>query len=174
MSHKKIPKSRLARCIKESRENWRETALRRQQKIRKLESKIRDLTNALNKWKNRAKEAECQLHQKDASESSSSYRTDLVPMPKGMKREIDECALSPPTGHIYPVFIIQLAIQQIIYALNSLRGCQKNFEIFSQFFPVQTPNFNTIRNWLLRLGLYQLLLCPLGYKKNRNVVQIGL
>lgn len=149
------PRSRLERRLEESRENWKETALQRQQKIRKLEIKVRDLTKSREKWKKRAIEAEQELRRlKKGATSSDSNVNDEEHTKR--EAEIDPLALSVPTGHIYPVFIIQLAIQQVIHGLVSLRGCQKNFEIFSRFFDVQTPNFNTVRNWLFRLGLYEL------------------
>lgn len=62
-------------------------------------------------------------------------------------------ALLAPKGHSYPVFVIQLAVQQIIQGFNSLRGCQLNFELFSQFFELATPSFSSVRNWLYRIGL---------------------
>ena len=64
-----------------------------------------------------------------------------------------------PKGHCYLVYIIQTAIQFLIYGLNSLRGIEKTFEILSLHWKCSTasiPNFNTIRQWTLRLGLYEL------------------
>ena len=60
----------------------------------------------------------------------------------------------PPAHHTYPVFIIQLAVQQVIYAGLSLRGCERHFELLTQFFYLPTPCFSSIRQWLLRIGLY--------------------
>ena len=62
--------------------------------------------------------------------------------------------LLPPAHHTYSVFIIQLAVQQVIYAGLSLRGCERNFELLAQFFYWPTPCFSSIRQWLLRIGLY--------------------
>lgn len=44
MKELKSSSSRLVRLFKQSRENWKETALERQQKLRALEIKIRDLS----------------------------------------------------------------------------------------------------------------------------------
>lgn len=44
----------------------------------------------------------------------------------------------------------------MISGLNSLRGIAKTFEILSIHQAEQSPSFNTIRQWVLRLGLYEL------------------
>jgi hypothetical protein len=44
----------------------------------------------------------------------------------------------------------------LISGLNSLRGIAKTFKILSIYQAEQSPNFNTIRQWVLRLGLYEL------------------
>lgn len=59
-------------------------------------------------------------------------------------------------GHLYPVFLIQLAIAQIIVACTSFRGVHKSFELWSQFIAMGTPSFSSIRQWVLRVGLYVL------------------
>lgn len=59
-------------------------------------------------------------------------------------------------GHYYPVYVIQLAIQLIIQSLTSLRGVEKTLELLSNWWQVPTPDFSSIRQWGLRLGLYEL------------------
>lgn len=59
-------------------------------------------------------------------------------------------------GHHYPVFIIQIAIQLLIQGLNSLRGVEQTFEILGQFWQWPIPDFTSVRQWGLRLGLYEL------------------
>jgi hypothetical protein len=54
------------------------------------------------------------------------------------------------------VYTIFLAIKFLISGLNSLRGSAKTFEILSIHQSNRSPNFNTIRQWILRLGLYEL------------------
>ena len=149
---------KLVRLFKKSRDAWKEKAIQRQKKIKALGIKVRDLIKSREYWKRRAKQAERELKQlkgtkKDGSNDDS---TKANPSEKEKAKETCKTALSTPAGHVYPVFIIQLAIQQVIESLSSLRGCQKNFSLFSQFFSIQTPTFNTIRNWVFRLGLYEL------------------
>ncbi|MGK7877772.1 MAG: hypothetical protein AB4426_32045, partial [Xenococcaceae cyanobacterium] len=61
-----------------------------------------------------------------------------------------------PAQYAYPLFIIQLAIQQRIISFSSWRAIEKNFKLWAQFFPFPTPDFTTIRQWFLKLGLFEL------------------
>lgn len=61
MKELKSSSSRLIRLFKQSRENWKETALLRQQKLRALDIKVRDLSLSRENWKKRAMKAEKEL-----------------------------------------------------------------------------------------------------------------
>jgi hypothetical protein len=161
MKDYKSPVSRLARLFKKSRDGWKKRAKQKQKKVRALEVKVRDLTKSREQWKAKAKAAQQELreikkeqksNQTEANQEDEATESKPAPLSAGTS----EIALSAPAGHLYPVFIIQLGIQQIIHGLSSLRGCQKNFELLAQFFELQTPSFSSIRGWLFRLGLYQL------------------
>ena len=54
MKEFKSSPSRLIRLFKQGRENWKKIALERQQKLRALEIKVRDLSQSREKWKQRA------------------------------------------------------------------------------------------------------------------------
>ncbi|OKH28234.1 hypothetical protein NIES2101_43715 [Calothrix sp. HK-06] len=64
MNEFKSPVSRLARLFRQSRDNWKEKALVKQEKLRTLEIKVRDLSLSRENWKKRAMEAEEQLRSK--------------------------------------------------------------------------------------------------------------
>ena len=49
---------------------------------------------------------------------------------------------------------MMLGIKQVIHGLSSLRGSERTFSIFSQFFDVPIPSFNSMRSWVFRVGLY--------------------
>lgn len=49
-----------------------------------------------------------------------------------------------------------LAVGQIISSLSSFRGVQKTFKLFDSIFNLPTPAYTSIRNWVLKLGLYEL------------------
>ncbi|BDA72622.1 hypothetical protein CAL7716_067880 [Calothrix sp. PCC 7716] len=64
MNEFKSPVSRLARLFRLSRDNWKEKALDKQERLRALEIKVRDLSLSRKNWKKRAMEAENQLRSK--------------------------------------------------------------------------------------------------------------
>jgi hypothetical protein len=179
----KTAADRLVRYFEKSRDAWKARALQKQQQIRSLEIRVRDLSISRDYWKKKAKEAEKAQRETSKKEHSSRKNEpketdeDKLSLPeksidltedKVIEGELIESnraiavlekkntLLLPPAHHTYPVFIIHLAIQQMIYAGTSLRGCERNFELFAQFFCLPIPGFSSIRQWLLRIGLYLL------------------
>lgn len=59
-------------------------------------------------------------------------------------------------GHHYNVETIQKAIKQTIDSGSSLRGVENNFKLDVSDEEVSTPSFSSVRNWLGRIGLYEL------------------
>ncbi len=59
-------------------------------------------------------------------------------------------------GHHYNVETIQKAVKQTIDSGSSLRGVENNFKLDVSDEEVSTPSFSSVRNWLLRIGLYEL------------------
>lgn len=165
MSEYKSPVSRLARLFKRSRDKWRERAQAHQKRVRALETKVRDLSHSRAHWKQKAKQAQ----------------QELAALQAQVKGQVEPPAASPEEaaegddeadrlqggrgqrarGHHYPVEVVQLGIDQIIHSLNSLRGSQKTFELFSQHLGGAVPSFSSIRHWLLRVGLYELTQRPM-------------
>ena len=70
MQEFKSPVSRQARLFRKGRALWKQKALDRQQKIRALEIKIRDLSSSRQNWKQRALEAELQLKKQKDGETT--------------------------------------------------------------------------------------------------------
>lgn len=160
MKNFKSPTSRLVRLFQKSRDNWKASSAAKQKRIKVLEIKIRDLTESRDYWKKTAKTTQREL---------SFIKNQPALVPKNSEKtteranavEVIESVLetSIPKGHVYPVSLISLAIQQLIQGQVSFRGCQLNFELFSPFFKFEltkTPSFSNIRNWLYRIGLYAL------------------
>lgn len=63
MSNYKSSPRRLAHFFEESRNGWKEKALKRQEKLRSADIKVRDLTKSRDKWKQEANEANKRLTQ---------------------------------------------------------------------------------------------------------------
>ncbi len=144
---------RLARLFKKGRDMWKKRALEKQKKLRAMQTKVRDLSKSRDQWKERAIQAEQILKQSEPK--SELQKGELIKNANPCIMD-DGTVLLTPGGHHYSVCTIQLAVQQITESLTSFRGAQRNFEIFSQFFNIQTPGFAIIRVWMLRLGLYNL------------------
>lgn len=49
-----------------------------------------------------------------------------------------------------------LGIRQVIHGLTSMRGSERTFQLFSDFFNVPVPSFNSIRSWIYRFGLHMM------------------
>ena len=152
--------SRLVRLFQNSRDNWKARSADKQKRIRALEIKVRDLTKSRDYWKQVALtgQVESSIPQTVETDELENSAKNLDP-PEEIKEPEMERSISVPKGHVYPVLVIQLAIQQLIQGLASLRGCQLNFDWFSPFLEfklTKTPSFSCIRNWLYRIGLYAL------------------
>ena len=48
-------------------------------------------------------------------------------------------------------------MEQVIEGGNSYRGVATTMEIFSRSYYTECPQYNSIRNWVGRIGLYELL-----------------
>ncbi len=129
---------RLARFFKKGRDMWKERALEKQKKLRAMQTKVRDLSKSRDSWKERAIQAEQVL--KQSGSKSEVQKGELMDNARPFIMN-DGTALLNPEGHHYSVCTVQLAIQQITESLTSFRGAQRNFELFSQFFNLQTPCF---------------------------------
>jgi hypothetical protein len=60
------------------------------------------------------------------------------------------------SGHHYNVETIQKAVKQTIDSGSSLRGVEKNLKLDVSDEEISTPSFSSVRNWLGRIGLYEL------------------
>ena len=131
--------SRLVRYFKQSRDKWKKRAKERQKKVRALETKVRDLSRSRAHWKQTAKQAQRELkqHQAEQDEAGQSVENEAEPEVEA-SQEADK--VSRASGHHYPVYVVHLALGQILHSLNSLRGSQKTFELFSQYFAVDSPS----------------------------------
>ena len=97
----------------------------------------------------------------ESSKSSDVARAVQVSVELG---ETPERGKTRPYRHSYLLYTILLAIKFLISGLNSFRGIAKTFEILSidwadsasKKSSQKSPNFNTIRQWVLRLGLSEL------------------
>lgn len=149
--------SRLVRIFKKSRDQWKQRASEKQKKIRSLEIRVRDLSQSRDKWKQRAKASEQELREiKTEQESSSADISDSSDGEPVFHPTAEASDLFPPANHMYPLFVIWLAIHLVTYALSSIRGSERIFDLFARYFDIPTPSSDIIRKWIFRVGLYEL------------------
>jgi len=150
------------RDLNRSRSQWKEKAKQAQHELAQLKEQL-----AKDEEKKAALEAKQERHPQqeltEHKEQSAAEKTG-----RNAKRFLHQkeeegkvvCATGEEwhraAGHHYPAEIVQLGIEQVTHSLNSLRGTQKTFALFNRYFKVGTPSYNSIRSWMLRVGLYEL------------------
>jgi len=142
MEKGKSAEKKLTKWLIESRDSWKEKALLRQKELRAFEVKTRDLENSRDNWKERAKKAEKELKKKEElkAESKKSVLVNKI----------------RAKGHHYPVKTIKLSIEKRIKGCNSLRGVETDWKLGSEEEEKATPCYSSIREWLGRVGLFEL------------------
>ncbi len=149
-----MPVSRQIRYLRGSRDNWKQNAAKKQRKIREYEQTIRSLKISRDNWKTRAKKAEKRVKELENKLEKQEPKKSKISEERASEILIKN--LAQVQRHHYTVQTIQVSIQQIIEAGNSYRGVAKTLKIFSQSFKIESPHYSTIRQWLGRIGLYEL------------------
>lgn len=158
LSEYKSSDKRLVMVFKDSRERWKKNAAIKQKKLRSLSVKARDLSISRDSWKAKAKELEAEnrrLKQEIETLKKTSFLLNCSSIGELKSESANELQVAP-RGHVYPLGVVRLAIEQVILSLSSFRGVQKTFELFAQLFNLPIPSYTSIRNWVFKLGLYEL------------------
>lgn len=158
LSEYKSSDKRLVMVFKDSRERWKKNAAIKQKKLRSLSVKARDLSISRDSWKAKAKELEAEnrrLKQEIETLKKTSFLLNSSSIGELKSESANELQVAP-RGQVYPLGVVRLAIEQVILSLSSFRGVQKTFELFAQLFNLPIPSYTSIRNWVFKLGLYEL------------------
>jgi hypothetical protein len=138
--------------LNESRNNWKQKALYRQQELRCAGRKIRDLEKSREKWKKEAKKKEKILKELEKENQQ-------------LKRKNTEIIVEEkPKKHQYSLSQIAISVNEVVESGNSFRGASKNWQIFMDnngeiekiFGREKLPSYSVIRTWWSRLGLFEL------------------
>lgn len=156
MKNYKTSVERLARIFKKGRDSWKARAAEKQKKLRALEIKVRDLSNSRDYWKERAKAAEEERKNEQKSVVSHTQENLLVGEVVKEGELVTEENLEAPHCHVYPLFVMRLAIESVINVLTGFRGGKRNLEMISGLIQFSTPSMSTVRYWTYRLGYYLL------------------
>jgi len=147
MANFKSSYSRLARIFEKSRNQWKDKATERGQRIRALEVKVRDLEKSRALWKNRALDLESSEQPPDPAESPKETTTHDV-------TKVDDERLTP-YNHQFSLLMIRLSIE-LQLAHISLRGTCRVLELFDWALLEKRPTYPTVQNWTCRYALYLL------------------
>ncbi len=157
-SNSKMPISRQLRYEKQCRDNWKEKAAEKQQKIREYVQTTRALKKSRDHWKTKAKAAEQRNKEleKQLAELSSSSPQSSPSQSSDNSDDISDDHDDNIPHHHYTVSTISVVVKNIIHLGHSYRSTAKTMEIFSAYSSLQTPHYSSVKNWVERLGLYQL------------------
>ena len=155
-----------------SRDGWKERAAKKQEEIKRLRVTVRDLINSREQWKRRAKELQQQveaLQQANAASLGDSSAwlffggvdevaasPDSQPTSSSSFQPITAADLRSAKGHVYPLFLVRLALTWVCDAHNSYRAASLIFSTLTGLGIASGPCAETIRLWLLRVGLFLL------------------
>ncbi|WP_199273254.1 hypothetical protein [Microcystis aeruginosa] len=151
----KMPVSRQIRYLRRSRDNWKENAAKKQEKIREYEQTIRVLSNSRENWKTQAKEAKKRIKELE-KKIEELERQDRKEKDSQLLEVLGENPLKI-SGHHYTAQTIQISVQQIIEAGNSYRGVATTMKILFQSSSIKSPHYSSIRQWVERIGLFELM-----------------
>lgn len=160
----KMPVNRQIRYYKQSRDNWKQNAAKKQLKIREYVQLTRALKLSRDNWKTKAMQAK---HKADeATQKVKELERKLKQLdPSYDSDPSEDDDFSPPSSekaphHHYPISTISIAVQQFIHVGTSFRGISKTFRLFSHSSSSPLPHYTTIKQWVERLGLYALEYYP--------------
>ena len=150
----KMPVSRQIRYLRGSRDNWKQNSAKKQQKIRQYEQTIRSLKISRDNWKMRAKEAEKKVKELEGQQEKQEEKKSQISESNRSQILIEN--MTSVRGHHYNLETIQVCVKQVLEAGNSYRGVSQTMKIFAENFNIESPHYSSIREWLERIGLYEL------------------
>ncbi|GFE72278.1 hypothetical protein [Chroococcus sp. FPU101] len=152
-SDSSMPLSRQLCYQKQCRENWKENALKKQEKIREYVQSNRALKKSRDCWKARAKEAEQKIKDLEKQLAQFSPSPDLSSA--NCDENDEESEIIP--HHHYRISTISVVVQQFIKVGNSFRGAAKTMQLISSHSQLDTPHYSSVKNWMEKIGLFELL-----------------
>lgn len=134
----KLSPGNLIKNLYISRQKWRQKALARCQTIRCLKWRIRDLELSRAHWRTRALKGLSQVADRQMEEIPAEVMADR------------------PNFHHYALWQMLCCIELYVFSSMGYRAIGQCWLLLSRHLKVATPSFWSVRQWVLRLGLYQL------------------
>jgi hypothetical protein len=160
--------ARKVRKLRASRDGWKERAAKKQQQLKRLRVTVRDLSVSRNYWKARFQELEQSVQPVQHSSTVNPGALPLLDLVWGVDQpatsQEDLASFQPITsddlisakGHVYPLLLVRLALTWVCDAHSSYRAAALLFSTLNGLGMAVGPCAETIRLWLLRVGLFLL------------------
>ncbi|OAD23585.1 hypothetical protein THIOM_000577 [Candidatus Thiomargarita nelsonii] len=180
-SQYKSPAHKLINFFKNSRDKWKV-------KVQDAKKKIRSLTQTLRKVRPLGSELQAQVKElkqqvKELDENLQilangqtrkkrasviiEQKPDKILAPVGQESSSHSNHHQPetskplvPVNHHYDARTISMASELVTTACLSFRAAGKSLSILEKYLPIESPSADSIRQWVYRLGYYELLEQP--------------
>lgn len=147
----KSPPSRIVRSLRKGYDNQRQKNMQKSDTIQDLREKLRDTQQSRDMWKERTKAAETEIEElkKTCTELEDKKKSPEI-IDSGIKCH----------NYKYTVTQVFISIKCFLGSSAGFRGLSSVFCILQEWMSsFIAPAYTTIRQWLLKIGLYKLN-CP--------------
>ena len=161
-SQYKSPAHKLINFFKNSRDNWKATALEYKKKIRSLTEMLRQLRRRRDELKAEIKELrlivkELQNKANFVPNTCQKKRAAIIIEQNSGKiqpaaRNFQADTSLKPANHHYDAKVISMASELVTKACSSFRAVGKSLKVINKYWPIETPSTASIRQWVYRLG----------------------
>jgi hypothetical protein len=165
-SQYKSPTHKLINFFKNSRDNWKATALEYKKKIRSLTEMLRKLRLRRDELKAEIKELRLQVkelqNRANFCENNPQKKRAAIIIEQNSDKihssyNFQADTSLKPTNHHYNASVISMANELVTTACTSFRAVGKSLKVINKYIPIETPSTASIRQWVYRLGYYELI-----------------
>ncbi len=156
----KSPTHKLINFFKTSRDKWKAKAQDAKRKIRSLTEMLRklrqrrdELRTEVKELRQQVKELDKQLQTVTNSPNQQKKRSAIIIEQNSAQAETSLV----PANHHYDAKVISMASELVTTACSSFRAVGKSFKVIENYLPIDTPSADSIRQWVYRLGYYELM-----------------
>ena len=153
--------------FRKSRDQWKDKCKDLKTLVKKFKNRVADLTKSRDKWKLKAEQAAIRIAELNSQLDSiraenTTLREEITTL---KKKEVSSPGspfapdqMRPARRHQYPIFIVYLYMYMVLESGSSLRCAAKILSFLGAELGLEqsSPDFSTGRNWLLRLGFWEL------------------
>lgn len=144
-----------------SRNSWKAKNKERYEDIKALKMRLKETQDSRDRWKDDYNKSEKSLNElKQIQEKSEAAISELKKELEDLKKENPQLRSQNSRAHYYPILLILACLRLLLHAAIPFRGLSESLKILNigyHYSIDKTPSHSTIRRWVNRVGLYQLL-----------------